>query len=243
VGRHDVRLVLVGHLGRYTYRYASPGSDLPKPKTVIEALCDPLRGPKLDPAWTVDIHEGNASTGFLDGRFFTQYSHYGYAHIRRKLARDNVSVQCMVMGSPTGCSDTHCAGLGLWWHSGAYVRAIPGYCKREFYYEVTGRPSTYGQKIGLEAAPRWYPYTANGVKIQLTPQAIRFFVSTDGKTWKPDHEVKRSAALAGAPAWAVLGNGGSRGKEPLFKNVISQHFVPDRASRVAVFTDFVVGSD
>jgi glycosyl hydrolase family 123 len=243
VRRHDVRLVLVGDLQHYPYQYASPGSDLPKPKTVLKELCDPLRGPKLDAAWTADLHEGNASTGFVDGRLFIQYSHYGYSHIRRKLGKNNISVQCMVMGRPTGCSDTHCAGLGLWWANGAFVRVIPGYRKHKFYYEIKGQRPRFGKKIHLDAAPRWHPYSPNGVKIQLTPEAIRFFVSTDGKTWRQDHQVKRGKALAGAPEWVVLGNGGSHGKQPLFRNVISQHFVPERANRVALFTDFVVGKE
>ena len=242
IPRHDLRLVLAGDLSGYAWRPpGDPGRDLPKPATVLAELSDALRGPKLAPAWTVDVHKGNAGAGFVDGRLFVQYSHYGYAYVRRKLGQDNVSVQCTILGSPTGCADTHCAGLGLWWDNGAFVRAIPGYNKGRFYYEIKGMRSAYGAKTDPDPAPRWYPYSPNGVKIQLAPKAVRFFVSTDGKTWKLDREVDRPAALAGAPAWALLGNGGSRGKEPMFKNVISRHFRPERANRVTFFADFVVG--
>jgi hypothetical protein len=123
------------------------------------------------------------------------------------------------------------------------VRAIPGYNRRSFYYEVKGVRPAHGGSINQEPAPCWYPYAANGVKIQLMPNTVRFFVSTDGKTWQQDHEIKRTAAMAGAPAWAILGNGGSQGPEPLFKNVVSQHFTPERANRVTAFTDFVVGRE
>ena len=241
--RHDVQLVLAGDLSGYAYRYVSPGNDLPRPKTVLQEWSDPLRGPEFDPAWTVDLHPGNSSTGFVDGRCFIQYAHYGYAHIRRKLDQDNVSVQCMILSSPTGGSDAHCAGLSLWWDSGEFVRAIPGYNQHKFYYEVKGMRPAHGGAINTEAAPRWYPYAANGVKIQLTPDTVRSFVSTDGKTWHQDHEVRRTVAMAGAPAWVILGNGGSQGPKPLFKNVVSQHFVPERANRVTAFTDFVVGGE
>ena len=243
VGRHDVRLVLAGDLARYTYRYASPGADLPRPKTVLRELSDPLRGPKLDAAWLADLHEGNASTGFADGRFFIQYAHYGYAHIRRKLGQGNVSVQCTIMDRPTGGEDSFCAGLGLWWANGAYVRAIPGYGRRKFQYEVNGQPLKRGRDINTDTAPRWYPYSANAVKIQLVPDAIRFYVSTDGKTWQLDHQVKRAKALAGAPEWVILGNGASRGKQSLFRNVLGAHFTPERATRVTAFSDFVVGRE
>ena len=71
---------------------------------MLAELSDPLRGPNLDPAWTVDLHEGNSSVGFVDGRCYVQRNHYGYGHIRRRLGVDNVSVQCLVMTRATGSS-------------------------------------------------------------------------------------------------------------------------------------------
>jgi len=243
LARHDLRLVLAGDIGRYAYRPEFPGKDLSKLKTVLADLSHPLHELKLSPAWTVDLHEGNSATGLVDGLFYVQTSHYGYGHVRRQLGVDNVSVQCMIMGRPTGQADGHCAGLGLWWENGSFARAIPGYNKRKFYYEVTKTRPTYGQDIETAAAPRWYPFSANWVKITLAPAVIRFSVSTDGKAWQLDHEVKRTTPLAGAPAWAILGNGGVRGKEPFFKNMVLQHFRPERGDRIMFFSDFVVGHD
>ena len=240
--RHGVRLVLAGDLSGYAWQPArDPGRDLPRPANALVELSDALRGPELDAGWTVDLHEGSSSVGFVDGRCYVQANHYGYGHIRRKLGVDNVSVQCMVLGKGVGGVDAYCGGMGLWWKGGAYVRVIPGGNKKKFYYETTGERPVYGREISTEAVPRWYPYFANGVKIQLTPEAIRFFVSTDGKTWEQDRELPRSDKTAGAPTWVVLGNGGATGDEPLFKNVTSRHFRPDHCNLVTVFTDFAVG--
>ena len=112
--RHGLRLVLAGDLSGYAWRPDDPGRDLPKPTTVLAELSDALRGPDLDPAWTVDLHEGASSVGFVDGRCYVQACHYGYGHIRRQLGMDNVSVQCMLLGKGVGGADAHCGGLGLW---------------------------------------------------------------------------------------------------------------------------------
>ena len=243
LARHDLQLVLAGDLNGYTYKPAFPGSELPRPTTVLAELSDPLRGPDLSAAWTVDVHAGNSGTGFVDGRFYVQTSHYGYGHVRRKLGVDNVSVQCLIMGRTTGQADEHCAGLGLWWENGSYARVIPGYSRHKFYYQVSGARTSRGHDIELTGAPGWYPLSANWVKIVLAPDVIRFLVSTDGKTWVQDHEVKRAPALGGAPVWAILGNGGAGGDQPLFKNTVAQHFKPERGDRVMVFSDFIVGRE
>jgi len=55
--------------------------------------------------------------------------------------------------------------------------------------------------------------------------------------------VKRTPGLSGPPKWVLLGNGGSRGDKPLFKNTIAKHFVPERGDRIMLFSDFVVGRE
>jgi len=242
VKRHDVRLVLAGDLSGYRVDAELPGKDLPRPKTILEELSDPLRGPKLDPAWEVDTHEGASGVGFVDGRLYVQGHHYGYAHVRRQLGVDNVSVQCLVMRKGTGCSDFWAGGLSLWWENGDYVRITPGWRKGKFIYEATGRGRVDGSEISKAPAPRWFPYFANWVKVRLTPETVECYGSSDGKTWTKDLEVKRGKVFAGPPAHVLLGHGGS-GKEPYLKNVAAQHFRADHGNAVTFFSDLVIGKD
>lgn len=241
--RHGLRLVLAGDLSGYAWQPEIPGRNLPKPATVLNEFSDPLYGPELDKAWTADMYEGNGSVNFVDGKCYVQMPTYGYSHIRRKLGVDNVSMQCMILGTSQGGNDNFSAGLGIWWDSGAYVRIIPAGQQKKFQYQIAGKRASFGREINTEAAPRLYPYFANGVKIQLAPDVIRFFVSTDGKSWAQDYEIKRTPEFAGAPGWAILGSGGAGGDQPFFKNIDSAHFNPDSWNYTAFFTDFAVGKN
>jgi hypothetical protein len=240
--RHGLQIVLAGDLSGYNWQPEIPGRSLPKPISIIPELSDTLNGPKLGAPWTVELQKGSGSTGFVNNMCYLQKSLYGYSHIRRKIGIDNVSVQCTILKKEGG-NDLYASGLALWWNNGSYVRIIPGGQRKKFQYEVSGNRTVYGQGINTTPAPRLYPYFANGVRIQLSPDAVRFFVSTDGRTWVQDKEIKRTAELRGAPEWAILGSGAAAGDNPLFKNIHSKHFNPDYWSHISFFTGFVVGKE
>lgn len=239
VPAHDLRLVVVGPTGAYPVERLHLGAELPKPKIILKELSDPLAGPELAPAWQKGLHEGVSSAGILDGRLCVQGNTYGYAHVRRALGVDNVTVQCLVMRGPTGGMDAWGASLFLYWPNGQYVQATPGTGQGNFLYVVSGAGQRYGSPVNKKSPAGWFPYCANWVKISLTPEWIVCYGSADGKTWSEDWQLKRDAAHAGAPQYVILGNG-SPGKQPLLKNVHPQHFSPSSAS-MAFFSDLVVG--
>src|SRR5690606_13691456 len=107
-------------------------------------------------------------------------------------------------------------------------------------YDVTGQASVHGRTTGDQPMPRWYPYTAAAMKIQLLAEKVQFYVSTDGKQWELDHEIERGPQLQQGPQWAILGNIGLPGEAPLFKNTTAEHFNPEHGGRVTFYSDFVV---
>jgi hypothetical protein len=241
VPRHDVRLVVVGPAGRYPVATTALGAALPMPKTILTDLSARFDGPELAPAWQKGLHEGTSWAGILDGRLCVQGNTYGYAHVRRGLGVDNVSVQCQVLSVPSGGMDAWGKSLFLIWPNGQYVQASPGASQGKFFYLVSGAGNRWGAAINKQPVAGWFPYCANWVKVRLTPEMILCCGSADGKTWSQDWEVKRGAAHAGAPQWLMLGNG-SPGKEPLLQNVHPQHFSPARGTAV-FFSDLVVGKE
>jgi hypothetical protein len=52
----------------------------------------------LAAAWQPDTHRGSSGAWIVDGRLCVLGNHYGYAHVRRELGVDNVSVQCLILG-------------------------------------------------------------------------------------------------------------------------------------------------
>ena len=241
VPRHDVRLVVVGPNGRYPVDAGRAAGELPRPKEILGELSDRFDTPELGPAWQKDLHEGVSWAGMLDGRLCVQGNAYGYAHVRRALGVDHVSVQCQVLRTPNGGSDPWGPGLFLVWPNGQYVQASPGASLGKFFYVASGAGSHAGAAISKESVAGWYPYCANGVKIRLTPREIVFYGSADGKSWSCDWAVKRGASHAGPPQWVLLGNG-SPGKEPLLNNVHPQHFTPTSGS-ATFFADLIVGRE
>lgn len=239
VPRHDLRLVIVGPRGQYAIEEAQLGRGLPRPKETVESLSDDFRGPGLAKSWTVDLHEGNSWAGLLDGRLCVQSAHYGYGHIRRELGVDNVSVQCLIMRTPTGRADTSGGSLFLYWQNGSYVQANPGSCTGKFLYIVSGLSPKRGSPISKTTLPGWGGYLFNWVKVVLRPGEIEFHGSPDGKQWIKDWAVPRKETFAGPPQYLLLGNG-HPGKNPFLKNVISKHFSPSRCS-CTFFSDLVVG--
>ena len=239
VPRHDVRLVLVAPPGRFPVTAPILGADLPAPETIINELSDRFDGPELSPAWHRDLHEGTSWAGILDGRLCVQGNTYGYAHLRRELGVDNVSAQCLVLHAASGGMDAWGPSLFLVWPNGQYVQASPGASQGKFFYLVSGAGNRTGSAINRQPVAGWFPYSANWVKIRLTPETILCCGSADGKTWSEDWEVRRDASHAGPPQWLMLGNG-SPGKQPLLKNVHPQHFSPSNPA-AWFFSDLVIG--
>jgi len=239
VPRHDVRLVVAGPAGKYRVEALRLGAELPRPKTILAGLSDHFHGAELAPCWQKDLHEGTAWAGILDGRLCVQGNTYGYAHVRRALGVDDVSVQCLVMRAPSGGMDAWGPSVFLVWPNGEYVQASPGMSQGKFFYGVSGAGNRLGGAVSRQPVAGWFPYSANWVRIRLTPERIECSGSADGKTWSKDWDVKRDAAHAGAPQWVMLGNG-SPGKEPLLNNVHPQHFSSASGS-AAFFSDLVVG--
>jgi hypothetical protein len=239
VPRHDLRLVLLGPPGTFPATPQRLGKDLPRPREVLAPLSERFDGDKLPEGWHSDLHEGQAAVWMLDGRLCVQGAHYGYAHIRRKLGVDNISAQCLILRTPTGCSDTSGGSLFLYWPNGQYVQATPGTGRGKFTYVVSGGGRRQGSDTSKRSAPGWYPFRFNWVKIALTPDAITFYASADGKQWVKDWQAKRTAKLDGPPECLILGNGHA-GKNLYLNNVVSQHFHGNRTS-LTFFSDLVVG--
>jgi hypothetical protein len=242
VPRHDVRLVLVAASGRFPVTTTPAlGAGLSGPRSILARFSDRFTGPELAPVWRKDLHPGTSWAGILDGRLCVQGNGYGYAHVRRELAVDNVSVQCLVMREPSGGMDAWGKSLFLIWPNGQYVQASPGMSQGKFFYLVSGGGQRYGSLVSREPVAGWFPYCANWVKLRLTPEKITCYGSADGTTWSQDWEVQRGASHAGPPQYLMLGHG-SPGTEPFLNNVHPQHFSPTNAS-AAFFSDLIVAKD
>jgi len=239
IPRHDIRMVLVAAPGRFPITTPMLDAEGLGPENRLPQFSDRLAGPELARAWQKDLHPGTSWAGILDGRLCVQGNTYGYAHVRRELGVDDVSVQCLVMRTPSGGMDAWGPSLFLVWPNGEYVQASPGASQGKFFYRISGSGQRYGSPVSRQPVPGWFPYSANWVRISLTPERIECSGSADGKTWPKDWEAKRDAAHAGAPQWVMLGNG-SPGKEPLLKNVHPQHFSPANPS-AAFFSDLALG--
>jgi hypothetical protein len=239
VPRHDVRLVLVAPPDRFPVTAPILGADLPGPQQILARVSDRFAGPELAPAWQKDLHEGTSWAGILDGRLCVQGNSYGYAHVRRELGMDDVSVQCLVMRPAGGGMDAWGPSLFLVWPNGEYVQATPGMNAGKFCYRVSGGGDRYGSPVSKQPVAGWFPHCANWVKLRIAPERIEGFGSSDGRTWSKDWEIKRGAAHAGPPQWVLLGNG-APGKEPCLNNVHPQHFSPKNPS-TAFFSDLAIG--
>ncbi|HOJ40825.1 MAG TPA: DUF6067 family protein, partial [bacterium] len=125
-------LVLAGKTGAYLPRKADLSAPALRPREPLSEFSEPFTGPELSPVWEKDLHEGHASVSFIDGRLCIQGAHYGYSHIRRPLSQDNISVQCLILRSPSGGMDTSGGSLFLVWPNGEYVQATPGVNARKF---------------------------------------------------------------------------------------------------------------
>ncbi len=242
VPARDVLLVLAGKPGAYIPRNVDLTAPSLLPEKILNSLSDTFTGQQLSSSWLKDLHEGNASVSMIDGRLCVQGDHYGYAHIRKVINQDNISVQCLILRAPSGGQDTSGGSLFLVWPNGEFVQATPGVNEKKFLYTGSSIGLRRGSPISTESIFGWYPFMANWVKISLNPETIRFYSSSDGKEWKLDAEVKRGEKYAGPPEFVLLGNG-HKGEKPHLDNVHPAHFNPQSRSPVTFFSDFFVGRE
>jgi len=242
IPRHDVRLLLAAPKGTVRLQFENPGTELPRPRNILVEFSDTFEDEQLSPGWKAGLHEGNAGVYLMDGRLCVQGAHYGYAHVRRKMGIDNITVQCQILRKPTGSMDSSAGSLFLYWKNGHYLQALPGVNRGQFLYTVSGKGRHSGSPISKGPLPGWYPFSTNWVRIELQADSIIFSGSNDGKTWKQDWKVNRPEKFRGPPEFLILGNG-HPGKEPFLSNVISKHF---RAhghypNPMTFFDDLIVG--
>lgn len=243
VSARDVQIILAGLQGAYTPRYAEIKGESLKPENVISHLSDNLKGPELADGWEKSLHEGNSGVWFIDGKLCIQGAHYGFASTRKKLGVDNVSVQVLVMRRSTGAADLSAGSLFLYWANGEYVQAVPGMSgEGRFIYQPSGHRQITGSLVNKESPFGWYPFTANWVKIKLTPDKIEFYASSDGKQWIKDGDMARGDKFKGAPEYVILGNG-HRGENPYMANVMPQNFNPEGVTPWTFFSDLIAGRD
>lgn len=238
---HDLRLILLEPSNKYYTVFQKPGEQLPAPRVVLQELSDSFSGPTLSANWQQDIHTGASGVWMIDGRLCIQGAHYGYAHIRRELGIDNISVQCLVMRRPSGGMDVFGGGLNLYWANGASVQAIPGTGDGKFLYLCSGAGQHVGSPTSQQVIPGWYPYYPNWVKIVLSPTMLEFYSSSDGTHWIKDWEVQRDANHSGAPQYVILGNG-QAGKEPFLNNPDPRYFEPNDPV-ITFYSDLIVGKE
>ncbi len=239
VPRHDLRLVLAGKPG--TFALSQAESHPPRPAQVLADLSEDFTGAELAAGWERDLHEGNSGVWLLDGRLCVQGAYYGYAHVRRKLGVDNISVQVEILRAPSGGNDASGGSLFLVWPNGACVQATPGLGAGKFLYVVSGAAPRYGSAVNTGYLVNWWPHAANWVKVALAAETIVFYSSADGKEWRRDAEMPRDAQHAGAPEYLLLGNG-HPGEAPHLDNVVKEHFNPGYGVQT-FFSGLVVGRD
>jgi len=243
VPARDVQVILACLPDAYTPRSEGLKGEPLKPKNIISSLSDAFTGPELSADWEKSLHKGNSDIWFIDGKLCIQGAHYGFASIRKKLGVDNVSVQVLIMRRPSGMFDLSGGSLFLYWPNGEYVQAVPGLSREDrFIYHASGHRHIDGSPVNRESPFGWYPFTANWVKIKLTPEEIEFYGSPDGKQWIKDGEMARGEKFKGAPEYVMLGNG-HRGPNPYLANVMAQHFKPEGVTPWTFFSDLIVGRD
>jgi len=214
---HEFRLILIGGRGEFAPGRPHPGADLPKPQQVLAELSDNFDSPTLSKAWTVDASpKSKAVIKTQDGKLKIRHSIFTWSHVERPLGVDNISVQCRVEDRVSGNFDTWRPCIALYWGKGSYARAMAScqYNATCFKFLVMADSKTVAeQKEGPPISTEGW-YTHNWVKIALTPDEIKFYGSSDGKTWLEPWVVKRPKALTGPPRLLILGSGHETGTAP-----------------------------
>lgn len=239
----DVKLVLAGEPEKYRPKNTDLKGEKLKPSHIIYQVPETIRNEKILSDWEKDIHEGQAGIWIVDGKICVQGDTYGYSHIKRKLEKDNVSIQCLIMGKSSGTSELSWGSLFLYWSNGSYVQAVPGLKSGKFLYFISGKGIKRGSPVCKKSPYGWYPFVANWVKITLKKDKIEFYSSSDGKKWIKDAEVIRGEKFKEAPEYVILGNG-HPGPEPYLNNVNTRYFKPEGFLKpYTFFSNFIIGRD
>ena len=214
---HEYRLVLIAPKGKIASGRPHPGAELPKPKSILSALCDDFDAAELSPAWTVDCAPNSLSAVHpQDGKLKLRNKIFMWCHVERPLGIDNISVQCRIEDHISGNFDTWRPCMVLYWGKGNYARAMASCqwgAKCFKYLVMAGGEIAAEQQQGPQISQQGW-YTKNWVKISLRLGAIDFYGSIDGKTWLGPWTVKRPAALSGPPKLLILGRGHETGGPP-----------------------------
>ena len=234
VGRHNYRVLLLAAPGTFKTLDPSLGKAL-APTTRIEALCDSFDTKKS--TWEALVsakstHQASA-VQVLDGLLCLRTGPGWYTMVAKPFAADNCSVQVKIRESHGDRADGMGPMLALYWEKDKYVRIMAGNTRGNKNFRAEGKSGV--QEFGVNSPMP--TDTINWVKIALTPTAIDFYCSTDGKTWTQFHTQPRTT-YTGAPATLLLGNGG-QGKNALFQN----DSWDDSNAAESFFDDLIVGKE
>ena len=191
------------------------GSTLPRPAKVL--LEDTFEGPALQPDWVIDsspAQPADARIGPERGALAITGEHYKYQYLRRPIPPEADTVQILTMVRPTGCAARWNPGIGLWWGKDRWLFASLG--SNQYVAELAGQGR---REIPLQPAelPVYQERFYGWLRVTLTADKIRFWLSTDGESWAPQTEFPRSASYTGSPQQLLLGRG-TGGAGDLFQN-------------------------
>ena len=227
--RHNYRIVLVGPPGQFPADEPVPGATLPAPKAILR---DDFNRRELGPEWKLACSPvGQGEIDVYRNRLCVRGRDYKFAAAERKLDMDNVRAQVRVERRIKAHQNR--VGLALMWPNGDCVFAGPDVKRKQFRYAAFIRDQRPKQKYGspIDANRPGNMHQFNWVRIDVTPDLITFYGSSDGKTWTEDWQLKRSVEMAGPVALLRLG------KNPDGND--DRHLPPGTYN---YFDDLVVGS-
>lgn len=206
VPRHNYRIVLLGPPGKLPVDEPVPGAALPRPAKLVSRLCDDFNRREPGSAWKLaasPVADGEVTT--YRNRLCVKGRDYKFAAAERQLGIDNIRIQVRVERRLKSHSNR--VGLALLWPNGACAYAGVNTHRRKFEHLVKAPDQRPKQKHGgpLDDSRPGNMHQLNWVRLDLSPDKIRFHSSADGKRWTQDWECARPAETAGPPATLRLG--------------------------------------
>ncbi|MBN1419936.1 MAG: hypothetical protein JXP34_14240 [Planctomycetes bacterium] len=165
---------------------------------------DEFRGSALDPAWSIDVSDGNAIAA-RDGILEIRAAMNTYAHIERPLEVDRIFVACVVEPAPAISWST---SIFLYWSPGDWCQLgiIDRDGGRYFAVEMVD-----GQALESDL-DRCAFDRAHAVEIELADDCIRYLAAQAGEALVRRRIVPRPPRLRDAPVLLILGKGYGRGE-------------------------------